>query len=166
LLQQRPGLRELHLVLEFGKANHVTAARHNPTDGVNITLNSANVRPNLNPGCPADTSIGTVAHWFNASCYSLQAPTTIGNAGRNTIFGPNFRNMDMALLKDTKLTERFTVQFRAEFFNLANHSNYRNPSGAVFTGTSTSYTFVPTYGLITGIYNTPRQIQFALKILF
>jgi hypothetical protein len=134
LLQQRPGLRELHLVLEFGKANHVTAARHNPTDGVNITLNSANVRPNLNPGCPADTSIGTVAHWFNASCYSLQAPTTIGNAGRNTIFGPNFRNMDMALLKDTKLTERFTVQFRAEFFNLANHSNYRNPSGAVFTG--------------------------------
>jgi hypothetical protein len=137
-----------------------------PTDGVNITLNSANVRPNLNPGCPADTSIGTVAHWFNASCYSLQAPTTIGNAGRNTIFGPNFRNLDMALLKDTKITERFTLQFRAEFFNLANHSNYRNPSGAVFTGTSTSYTFVPTYGLITGIYNTPRQIQFALKILF
>jgi outer membrane receptor protein involved in Fe transport len=137
-----------------------------PTDGVNITLNTTGVRPNLNPGCPSDTTIGTVAHWFNAGCYSLQAPGTIGNAGRNTIFGPDFRNLDMALLKDTKLTERVSLQFRAEFFNLANHSNYRNPSGAVFTGSGTNYTLVPTYGLITGIYNTPRQIQFALKILF
>src|SRR5581483_1488960 len=107
------------------------------TDGVNIALNSANIRPNLKSGCPTDTSIGTVAHWFDASCYLLQAPGTIGNVGRNTVYGPGWNNLDLALLKSTKLTEQVSLQFRAEFFNVANHSNYRNPSGAVFSSFTT-----------------------------
>ena len=53
----------------------------------------------------------TVAQWFNPACYSLQPVGTFGNTGRNLLRGPHFFN-NIALLKDTKLSEQFRLQFR------------------------------------------------------
>jgi hypothetical protein len=50
-----------------------------------------------------------------------------GNLGRNALVGPTFKQWDLALYKDTAITERLKVQFRAEFFNLLNHPNFSSP---------------------------------------
>ncbi len=79
------------------------------------------------------------------------------------------------MIKDTKVTEKLTAEFRAEFFNILNHTNLGLPVGAVFAGTRgslgtpipTTTTFISgTAGTITTASTTSRQIQFALKLIF
>ena len=54
---------------------------------------------------------------------------TFGNMGRNTFRDTGFRNWDLSVAKAWKFTERFSAQFRAEFFNVLNHPNFANPYG-------------------------------------
>jgi hypothetical protein len=125
-------------------------------------------RPNLKPGYTAD-SIGlhTLAHWYDVNAFELQPQGTEGNLGRDVIRGPGVFNADLSLLKDTKISkisEQFTVQFRAEFFNFLNHPNFANPNVTLFSGTA----YNPAAGQITATNpgTIPRQIQFAIKINF
>ncbi len=53
--------------------------------------------------------------------------------GRDTLIGPNLVDVDLALLKDTRLSEKVRMQFRAEVFNIANHPNFGLPNGSLFT---------------------------------
>ena len=95
--------------------------------------------------------------WFDPSAYAVPAPFTFGNSARNLLFAPGDIVFDVSVLKDTKIHERVTVQFRAEFFNSPNHANLGGP------GTNIS---VPgSFGRITSV-GDPRQIQFGLKLLF
>jgi hypothetical protein len=71
--------------------------------------------------------------------------------------------LDMALLKDTRITEALRVQFRAEGFNLLNHANFASPGVANFTGAGT---INPVAGKIQGVVTSARQLQFGLKFLF
>jgi hypothetical protein len=71
--------------------------------------------------------------------------------------------MDFAVLKDTHFTERFSAQFRAELFNILNHTNFGIPALGAFTG---SGAVASNAGTITSIVGTSRQIQFGLKFLF
>jgi hypothetical protein len=110
-----------------------------------------------------------------------------GNLGRNALRGPAFKEVNLSIFKNTPLTERITLQFRAEFFNILNHPNFANPNLPNFItdpasagiGTITSTT--PGRGLgplglaatgDVGIGNPflggggPRGTQFALKIIF
>jgi hypothetical protein len=68
------------------------------------------------------------------------------------------------------ISERVSLQFRAEFFNLMNHANYGSPNQTAFTNTGSAaapvYSINPTAGLITTLATTPRQIQFGLKLMF
>jgi hypothetical protein len=86
-----------------------------------------------------------------------------GNLGRNTIIGPGFANLDFALVKNTKITERFNLQFRADAFDLLNQTNFGQPGLTVNTAT---------FGLInstrfpTGDSGSSRQLQLALKLRF
>ena len=66
------------------------------------------------------------------------------------------------LFKNTALSERVKLQFRAEFFNLLNRANLGTPNATVFSGTTIS----ASAGLITTLATTPRQIQFGLKLIF
>jgi hypothetical protein len=79
-------------------------------------------------------------------------------------------NTDFSVIKDTRITkisEAFDVQFRAEFFNILNHTNFGLPTATVFSQTSSGGAVVaPTAGQITNTVGTSRQIQFAVKILF
>jgi hypothetical protein len=74
--------------------------------------------------------------------------------------------VDLSVIKNTSLTERVALQFRAEMFNLLNRSNFGPPNTTVFSITPTSTTISPSAGLITSTATSPRQIQFGLKLIF
>jgi Carboxypeptidase regulatory-like domain len=97
-----------------------------------------------------------VQRFFNTSLFVPNAIGTFGNSGRNIMRGPRFFNVDLGLVKDTKLTERAKVQFRSEFFNVFNNVNFAGP-GATLGAAN--------FGKITGA-RTPRILQLALKFLF
>ena len=65
--------------------------------------------------------------WINNSCFALQPAGTLGDVRQNSLVGPRFINLDFALLKNTKITERLQAQFRAEFFNIANRTAFLAP---------------------------------------
>jgi hypothetical protein len=71
-------------------------------------------------------------------------------------------DLDVSLLKNTAITERAGLEFRAEFFNVMNHPNFGSPNQTVFSGTTAN----ASAGLITTLATTPRQIQFGLKLIF
>jgi hypothetical protein len=121
----------------------------------------------VNAGFSNNPILGTPTQWFNPAAFSLAPLTTLGNLGRNTLRGPQFTDADIALLKDTKVWERLNVQFRAEFFNIFNHSNYALPTSTLYTAIANGVG-VPNAqaGRITSIVGTPRQIQFGLKFIF
>jgi hypothetical protein len=108
-----------------------------------------------------------------ASVSYLQNPTVFydqgnafGNLGRNTLVGPGFSDVDIALVKNTRINERMRFQIRADAFDALNHANFGQPVQSVpATGTGT-------LGLITntrfptGDSGSSRQIQLAMKLLF
>jgi hypothetical protein len=117
-----------------------------------------------------------VTNFFDVNAFQLQAPGTFGNSGRNNVRGPGSNNFDLSLFKSFTLphikglggTESPRLQFRTEFFNAFNHTQF----GSIDT------TFVPAedvrgsgisssapFGSVNGVRG-PREIQFALKLLF
>ncbi len=123
--------------------------------------NNTGTPPSYNPAFSGPILLKTVAHWFNANAYALPTVGTFGNVGRDTLVGPDLRNVDLSLFKDTAVTERINTQFRVEAFNLFNHSNFGAPNNVAFSGAAIS----ASAGAITSAA-TSRQIQFALKLMF
>lgn len=118
-------------------------------------------RPNLVVGQDPNAGPKTVAQWFNTSAFALAPTTRFGNAGRNIIIGPKFTQLDLTLARSFPIPihEHVSGQFRAEAFNLLNHPNFFNPltTGAQYGANG--------FGAITQA-NTPRDLQFSLRILF
>ena len=130
-------------------------------------------RPDLVAAANLDRSKQTIQEYFNINAFALQAPGTFGNSARNVVRGPGINNWDFSLFKDFALPrfargsgESPKLQFRAEFFNFLNHTQ--------FSGLNT--TFVPTqdvagatspapFGSVTSV-RAPREIQLALKLVF
>ncbi|MFB3825549.1 MAG: carboxypeptidase regulatory-like domain-containing protein [Bryobacteraceae bacterium] len=98
----------------------------------------------------------SIYRWFNAAAFAVPAPFTYGNASRNLLFVPGEIVFDISVLKDVRLMERVSTQFRAEFFNMPNHANFGGPASNIS---------VSNVGRITSA-GDPRQIQFGLKVLF
>jgi hypothetical protein len=119
-------------------------------------------RPSLNPAFNGPIVLGNPSQWFNPNAFILPAAGTYGNLGRSVFNGPGLADVDLSLSKNTRLTERANLQFRAEFFNAFNHPNFGTPNATVFSGTSYS----GSAGLITTTANFSRQIQFGLKLIF
>jgi len=132
-------------------------------------------RPDVVAAPNLDKGKRTILSYFNTAAFALQAPGTFGNSARNNVRGPGINNFDFSLFKNFDLP-RFTgksgegpkLQFRGEFFNVFNHTQ--------FDGINT--TFVPTqdaagspvspsspFGSVTGV-RAPREIQLALKLIF
>ncbi len=88
-----------------------------------------------------------------------------GNLGRNVIIGPRFNNTDFSVIKNTKLNETMRIQFRAEFFDVFNHTNFGQPGRVAQVG-STTFGVITNTRFATGDSGSSRQIQFALKLLF
>jgi hypothetical protein len=99
-----------------------------------------------------------LARWFDTTAFTANALGTTGNSGRNIIRGPKFFNTDMGLLKDTAITERVGLQFRAEFFNIFNNPNFRLPNSNASSAQ---------FGLVTAVVDdNQRIIQLGLKLSF
>ncbi|HKD85416.1 MAG TPA: hypothetical protein VKB58_11765, partial [Terriglobales bacterium] len=122
------------------------------------------VRPFVNPDFIGSAIIGTPAQWFNPAALLQPPPNSgfYGNLGRDTLTGPGLFDWDFSAIKDTKVSERLNLQFRAEFFNILNHTNFNTPNLIVFTPSGVS----PTAGAITSTSTTSRQVQFGLKLLW
>ena len=112
--------------------------------------------------------------FFTPTAFTAPIYGTIGNLGRDTLTGPGYADWDLSLLKSTSLNERTHLQFRAEFFNVLNHTNLQTPNEVVFTsgptqGTTANQTapavLSPTAGVITAA-STSRQIQLGVKLIF
>jgi hypothetical protein len=121
------------------------------------------VRPFVNPNFSGPVILGSPNQWFNPAAF-LAPPAAsgfFGNLGRDTLPGPGLATWDFSLFKDTRLRERTTLQFRAEFFNILNRANFNTPNAVTFTPAVS-----PTAGLITSTATSSRQIQFGLKLLW
>jgi hypothetical protein len=114
-------------------------------------------RPNLVSGFSNDPIVGKVNEWFNPSAFALQPFGTLGDLGRNTLFGPKLADLDLSLSKVTPIKDNMNIEFRAEAFNIFNHPNFALPV-AVLTS--------PQVGQILGTVGTARQLQLALKFNF
>jgi hypothetical protein len=88
----------------------------------------------------------------------------VGNLGRNTFVGPGYWAVDTSIFKTFQLSDRFDLQFRAEAFNVFNHTNFQLGGGAGSTGFN-RLNNNPQFGQASGTFN-PRQLQFGLKLSF
>jgi Carboxypeptidase regulatory-like domain/TonB dependent receptor/TonB-dependent Receptor Plug Domain len=113
---------------------------------------------------PDRSHAALIQEYFNTAAFTQNAPGTFGNTGKNILQGPGLFDADMALLKDTKISERFTLQFRAEAFNAFNNVNFGQPDD--FWSDSVAAGGSGTFGKITYTSTEPRIMQFALKLLF
>ncbi len=119
-------------------------------------------RPDLNPAFNGSVILKKQTQWFDPAAFSLPTVRTWGNLGRGTLRGPGLQTVDLSVLKNTAITERVNVQFRAEAFNLLNHTNLGPPNPIVFSGTQVS----PSAGLITTLATDSRRIQLGVKIIY
>jgi hypothetical protein len=124
------------------------------TDRANIGSGPAQ-RPNVlcDPNALANPS---PAEWFNTSCFSLPAPYTFGNSGRNSVVGPGYADVDAGLGKDVQLSRGLRLQLRWEVFNLLNRANFDTPNRTFGTAN---------FGRIFSA-EPAREMQFGIKLLF
>ncbi|HET9280521.1 MAG TPA: carboxypeptidase-like regulatory domain-containing protein [Candidatus Angelobacter sp.] len=158
----------------------------------------------LNASSPIQTSGNPFGQWISnpnvlsvpctlTTTSTTKAPTctagtlTFGNVGRNSVYGPGFTNMDLSLVKNTKITERLNLQLRADAFDVLNHPNYGQPgvSGGFLAASLqpvvpvtsnpatnnpgnqfTSFSTISSTRFPNGDSGSSRQLQFALKLQF
>jgi hypothetical protein len=126
-----------------------------------ITGFSAN-RPNLVPGQNPNAGAHSANAWLNAGAFQAitQDPNSpvqqFGTAGRNIAEGPGYANWDFSVFKNIHIMESNELQFRAELFNVLNHTNFRLPDSDISS---------PTFNQIQAA-QPAREIQVALKFLF
>ncbi len=125
------------------------------TDVANIGVGSQHPNVVSGGGCVSGPSLTKP---YNAAAYQVPAALTYGNSGVNVCYTDNHQQIDASLSKDFNVTEGSKFQFRFEAFNVPNLTDFSGPSN---TNIDSS-----TYGQITSISNTPRQLQFALKYVF
>jgi hypothetical protein len=117
-----------------------------------------NYRPNVVCDPYPSASEQSITNWFNKAC--VVAPTDpsqpFGNAGRNTVRGPNLWTFDLAAVKQVKLSGETRLELRLEAFNLFDRANFTAPNGNRSAGA---------FGTITSTYD-PRQLQLGVKLLW
>ncbi len=115
------------------------------------------------PNLPGGRSTSEqIAQWFNTSAFAVNALGTFGNAGRNSMRGPDFQTFDMGLMKTFALGPHMRTQFRFEAFNVLNRTNFNLPDSNRSSGN---------FGRITGASaagggSDPRILQLALRVWF
>jgi hypothetical protein len=124
------------------------------TDVANIGSGPAQ-RPNATCD-PNSGGAGTSQQWFNTSCFSLPAPFTFGNSGRNTVLAPGYADVDLGVQRSIRLSSGVQLQLRWEIFNLLNRVNFDTPNRTAFTAN---------FGRIFSA-EPARQMQGGIKLIF
>ena len=114
-------------------------------------------RPNLIGDATGASGPAMLDAYFNKSAFSIPTPQQAwGNLGRNAFRAPSFEQWDLGVYKSFPIHEDIRLQFRSEFFNVLNHTNFRWPDCNLSNAS---------FGTIRSTYPA-RQIQFALKLVF
>ena len=115
------------------------------------------VRPNVSGSAAGQSTPQSLLTYFAGYTFTTPpASAPFGNAGRNAFRAPGVEQLDLAVNKNFRITEGIRLQFRSEFFNVLNHTNFGPPNNI---SSSTAF------GTITSTLPA-RQIQFGLKLLF
>ena len=148
-------------IIDTNNSTGVTnAMRPNILGAVPVGIGSAsNGHPQYFPALTCTPALPTAGCLF-------QVPAGFGNLGRNTIVGPGFENLDLALYKDTRITERLKAQFRADTFNIFNHPNFAQPNRVASTAPGNTFGQIVATRAPIGDAGSSRQIQLALKLIF
>lgn len=183
---------------QTGNPFNLVAFNSSSFNGVGSTIT-------LNASGPIETSGNPLGQWISnpqvlsvpctlTTTSTTKAPTcvantlTLGNVGRNSVYGPGFTNMDLSLVKNTKISERLNLQLRADAFDVLNHPNYGQPgtSGgflaaslqpvvqvagsnpATFNNGNqfSSFSTIGSTRFPAGDSGSSRQLQFAVKLQF
>ena len=129
---------------------------------------------------PAGTPLGTQQLYFDPCGFVLPPSGALGDIGRDVLFGPGMRNVDFSIIKDTplKFREAAMLEFRAEFFDIANHPNFASPGIANSNVAGIALGTTNTPPLSAGVLSqstspgsastttAAREIQLALKLIF
>jgi hypothetical protein len=112
-------------------------------------------RPNLiaNPTLSPDARYPS--RFFNTAAFATAPAFTLGNASRNPVRGPAYRDLDLALIKHTHLPGNTDLEFRAELFDITNTPAFAQPNGSFGSAA---------FGSITATTTDPRVAQFALRL--
>ena len=130
------------------------------------------VRPFANPAFSGPVVLGTPAQWFNPNAFIAPQNNSgfFGNVGRDSFRGPGLGTWDFSVLKETRILERMSLQFRAEIFNMLNRANFNTPNliTAVLlpAPNATVGVLSPAAGTVTSTSTSSRQVQFGLKLLW
>jgi hypothetical protein len=149
-----------HAVLGGWQVNTVafyqTGLPYTVTNGTARSNTGGTDRPNQIGDPNLDSP--TIAEWFNIAAFAAQPINTVGNTGNNTLHGPPQRRIDLSLFKNVEMTGAARLQLRWEIFNVFNTPSFAAPNSAFGTAG---------FGSITSTGNAiPRQMQFAVKLLF
>jgi hypothetical protein len=136
---------------QTGAPNTIT----NQTNNCNCFSTGAQ-RPDVLANPKPSTGQRSLTAWFNTAAFAQPAAYTFGGAGVGIVRGPGLIDLDFSALRNVRIRERLHAEFRAEFFNMLNHTNFGNP-GAVFGS--------PTFGVISSA-GPARQIEAGMRILF
>ncbi|MBY0505699.1 MAG: TonB-dependent receptor [Bryobacteraceae bacterium] len=123
---------------------------------------TANSRASWAPGATRDTAQRSgrtqdrLNNYFNRDAF-VRSGNLWGDTGRNILRGPSQHNVDLSVNKSIALNERFAVEWRNEFFNILNITNFANPGGSITAAS---------YATIRNTTGNPRVIQMALKLVF
>ncbi|HEV3061944.1 MAG TPA: carboxypeptidase-like regulatory domain-containing protein [Vicinamibacterales bacterium] len=128
---------------------------------VNLGTDVANIGsgPAQRPNVSCDPNSGgarTSQQWFNTSCFSLPAPFTFGNSGRNTVLAPGYADVDLGVQRSVRLSQGAQLQLRWEIFNLFDRVNFDTPNRTAFTAN---------FGRIFSA-QPARQMQVGVKLIF
>jgi hypothetical protein len=145
----------------------------NTSSAINGVSNT--VTPNVSG--PIHVSGNPLGQWIsNPSVFSIPAAGTLGNLGRNSVYGPGFSDVDLSLAKNTKIRENMNLQFRVDAFDLLNHPNYGQPgpqSGGILASVfsnaalaNNTFSTISSTRFPTGDSGSSRQLQLALKLQF
>ena len=134
--------------------------------GLPFTVVNATPRSNTGVGangdrpdriCSGHAAHPTIDAWFDTSCFVPQPLNTVGNSGRNILYGPPQRRLDLAVAKNVVMRYGY-IQVRVECFNATNTPSFGVPNASLGS---------PTFGTVTTTANAqPRQMQFAAKYVF
>jgi hypothetical protein len=158
------------VTLQTGTPFNVTAGNDGLIDGNNPVY--ANCIGDPYAGATRNPKLYTTTGFYiNPAAFSQPDPGQFGTCAPYQFYGPGIQTWDLSLFKQFRFTDRYSLQFRTEFFNAFNHPNFANPSADISPGTKGSFgkvsnTLAPILGTDSGGPGDPREIQFALKLYF
>jgi len=157
---------QLNSLLTFSTGQPINILAGSNVSGTGENQDRVNLVGNPFANVPVLTGT-TAEQYLNPAAFGKPAAGSFGNIGRDAIYGPGFGSVDFSVFKTTYITERVSVEFRAEIFNLLNRTNWANPNATLSSSSFGQLTQTLNGGSAPGLgFGEPRNTQLALKLIW